>query len=40
MIWLMEPLGFELTDILLITIPASLVAIVVGSFIQSRLGKD
>jgi anaerobic C4-dicarboxylate transporter DcuA/anaerobic C4-dicarboxylate transporter DcuB len=40
MVGLMEPLGFDLTDILLITIPASLVAIVIGSFMQSRLGKE
>jgi anaerobic C4-dicarboxylate transporter DcuA/anaerobic C4-dicarboxylate transporter DcuB len=40
MVGLMEPLGFDLTDILLVTIPASLVAIVIGSFMQSRLGKE
>jgi anaerobic C4-dicarboxylate transporter-like protein len=40
MVGLMEPLGFDLTDILLITIPASLVAIVIGSLMQSRLGKE
>jgi anaerobic C4-dicarboxylate transporter DcuA/anaerobic C4-dicarboxylate transporter DcuB len=38
MVGLMEPLGFELTDILLITIPSSLVAFVAGSFFQNRLG--
>jgi anaerobic C4-dicarboxylate transporter DcuA/anaerobic C4-dicarboxylate transporter DcuB len=40
MVGLMEPLGFDLTDILLITIPSSLVAIVIGSFVQSRLGAE
>ena len=40
MVGLMEPLGFDLTDILLITMPSSLVAIVAGSFLQSKLGKE
>jgi anaerobic C4-dicarboxylate transporter DcuA/anaerobic C4-dicarboxylate transporter DcuB len=40
MVGLMEPLGFDLTDILLITIPSSLVAIVIGSVVQSRLGPE
>jgi anaerobic C4-dicarboxylate transporter DcuA/anaerobic C4-dicarboxylate transporter DcuB len=32
--------GYELSQVLLITIPASLIAIVVFSFVQSRLGKN
>ena len=32
--------GYELSQVLLITIPSSLVAIVVFSFIQSRMGKS
>jgi len=40
MVGLMEPLGFSLTEMLVIIIPASLVAVVAGSFFQTRLGKD
>jgi anaerobic C4-dicarboxylate transporter DcuA/anaerobic C4-dicarboxylate transporter DcuB len=40
MVSLMEPLGFDLTEILLITIPASVIAVLAGSFLQNRLGKD
>ena len=40
MIGLMEPLGFSLTEILIICIPASIVAIVVGSIIQGRIGVE
>jgi anaerobic C4-dicarboxylate transporter DcuA/anaerobic C4-dicarboxylate transporter DcuB len=40
MVGLMEPMGFSLTEILLITIPTSVVAIVAGSFVQNRLGKE
>jgi anaerobic C4-dicarboxylate transporter DcuB len=32
--------GYELSQVLLITIPASLIAIVVFSFVASRMGKD
>jgi anaerobic C4-dicarboxylate transporter DcuA/anaerobic C4-dicarboxylate transporter DcuB len=40
MVGLMEPLGFSLTEMLIIIIPSTLVAIVAGSFLQNRLGKD
>jgi anaerobic C4-dicarboxylate transporter DcuA/anaerobic C4-dicarboxylate transporter DcuB len=40
MVGLMEPLGFSLTEMLIIIMPATLVAIVAGSFMQNRLGKD
>ena len=40
MVGLMDPLGFSLTEILIITIPASVVAIVAGSLFQNRLGKE
>ena len=40
MVGLMEPLGFSLTEMLVIIIPASIVAIVVGSIIQTRIGTD
>ncbi len=32
--------GYELSQVLLITLPASLIAIVVFSFVSSKLGKD
>ncbi|TCU51040.1 anaerobic C4-dicarboxylate transporter family protein [Curtobacterium sp. PhB146] len=35
-----QPYGFELVDILKVTIPAAVVGIVVSSFVVRRLGKD
>ncbi|NTU72370.1 MAG: anaerobic C4-dicarboxylate transporter [Coriobacteriia bacterium] len=40
MLALVGPEGMTLNQILMITIPASLVAIVVGSLVSMRLGKD
>ena len=40
MVGLMEPLGFSLSEMLVIIVPATLVAIIVGSFIQQRIGKE
>jgi anaerobic C4-dicarboxylate transporter DcuA/anaerobic C4-dicarboxylate transporter DcuB len=40
MVGLMEPLGFSLTEMLIIIVPATLVAIVAGSLLQNRLGKE
>jgi anaerobic C4-dicarboxylate transporter DcuB len=40
MITLTAPTGFELSQVLTITIPASIVAIVAFSLVQSRIGKD
>ena len=39
MVGLLAPLGFHITDILLITLPASIAAIVVGGLVMSRIGK-
>ena len=39
MVGLLAPLGFKITDILMITIPSSLLATFVGAFIMNRLGK-
>jgi anaerobic C4-dicarboxylate transporter DcuA/anaerobic C4-dicarboxylate transporter DcuB len=40
MVGLMEPLGFSLAEMLAIIIPATVVAIVAGSFLQQRIGKE
>lgn len=40
MVGLMEPTGFDITDILLIVIPSILVAILVMSLVQNRMGKE
>ena len=40
MVGLMEPLGFSLTEMLVIIIPATIVAIIAGSFLQQRIGKE
>jgi len=40
MVGLLAPLGFKITDILMITVPASIAAIVVGAFIMNRRGKE
>ncbi len=40
MVGLMAPLGFKITDILAITVPASILAIIVGAFIMNRRGKE
>lgn len=37
---LMEPAGFSLINILAITIPAAIVACIVTSFVQQRIGKE
>lgn len=37
---LATPLGFSLTSILLITLPAAIVACIATSFIQQRIGKE
>ncbi|QKV53163.1 anaerobic C4-dicarboxylate transporter family protein [Comamonas antarctica] len=39
MVGLLAPLGFHITDILMITMPASIAAIVVGGLVMSRMGK-
>jgi anaerobic C4-dicarboxylate transporter-like protein len=40
MVGLLAPLGFKITDILAITVPASLCAILVGAFVMNLRGKD
>lgn len=40
MVGLLAPLGFALTDILMVVFPASLLAILAGGFVMNRLGKD
>jgi anaerobic C4-dicarboxylate transporter-like protein len=40
MVGLLAPLGFTLVDILIITLPASIVAIVVGSIVMNLRGKE
>jgi anaerobic C4-dicarboxylate transporter DcuA/anaerobic C4-dicarboxylate transporter DcuB len=40
MVGLLAPLGFRLTDILVIVFPASLLALLAGGFVMNRLGKN
>lgn len=40
MVGLLAPLGFKITDILAITVPASIVAIVVAAFIMNKVGSE
>ena len=40
MVGLLAPLGFKITDILMITVPASIAAILVGAFVMNRRGKE
>lgn len=40
MVGLLAPLGFKITDILSITVPASILAILVGAFVMNRRGKE
>ena len=40
MVGLMEPTGFSISQILLIVIPATLIAILVMAFVANRMGKD
>lgn len=40
MVGLLAPLGFKITDILAITVPASIAAILVAAFVMNRRGKE
>ena len=40
MVGLLAPTGFTLTDILMITVPASIVAVLVGGLVMNRMGPD
>jgi anaerobic C4-dicarboxylate transporter-like protein len=40
MVGLLAPMGFKITDILAITVPASIAAIIAGAFVMNRLGKE
>lgn len=37
---LIAPLGYELTDIILVAIPATVIGVLAGAFIASKQGKD
>ncbi|WP_316817430.1 anaerobic C4-dicarboxylate transporter [Pedobacter nyackensis] len=37
---LIAPLGYELTDIIMVAIPATVIGVLAGAFIASRQGKD
>ena len=40
MVGLLDPVGFGITDILIVVIPASIVGLVVACFVQMRVGKE
>jgi anaerobic C4-dicarboxylate transporter-like protein len=40
MVGILDPVGFGITDILIVVLPASLVGLVGASFLQMRVGKD
>src|SRR5262249_59466212 len=40
MIALFEPLGFGLPQIMLISVPATLIGVIVAALVQARVGKD
>lgn len=40
MVGLLAPVGFKITDILMITVPASILAILAGAFIMNLRGKE
>lgn len=40
MVGLLAPLGFKITDILFITVPASILAILAGAFVMNRRGRE
>ena len=40
MVGLLAPLGFKITDILAITVPASICAIIAGAFVMNLRGKE
>jgi anaerobic C4-dicarboxylate transporter DcuA/anaerobic C4-dicarboxylate transporter DcuB len=40
MVGLLDPVGFGIVDILIVVLPASLVALIVACFVQMRVGKE
>ena len=40
MIALFEPLGFGLPQIMLISVPATLIGVIVAALVQTRVGKN
>jgi anaerobic C4-dicarboxylate transporter DcuA/anaerobic C4-dicarboxylate transporter DcuB len=40
MVGLLDPVGFGITDILIVILPASVVGLVAASFVQMRVGKE
>jgi anaerobic C4-dicarboxylate transporter DcuB len=40
MVGILDPLGFGITDILIVVIPASLIGLLVACFLQMRVGKE
>jgi anaerobic C4-dicarboxylate transporter DcuA/anaerobic C4-dicarboxylate transporter DcuB len=40
MVALLDPVGFGITDILIVVLPASIIALLAASFVQMRVGKE
>ena len=40
MVGILDPVGFGITDILIVVLPASIVGLVAASFLQMRVGKE
>ena len=40
MVGILDPVGFGITDILIVVLPASIVGLLVASFLQMRVGKE
>ena len=40
MVGILDPIGFSITDILIVILPASIVGLVCACFLQMRVGKD
>jgi anaerobic C4-dicarboxylate transporter DcuB len=40
MVGILDPVGFGITDILIVILPASIVGLLVASFLQMRVGKE
>src|SRR6478672_5736780 len=40
MVGLLDPVGFGITDILIVVLPASIVGLLAASFLQMRIGKE
>ena len=40
MVGIIDPIGFSITDILIVILPASIVGLVCACFLQMRVGKD